>query len=78
MFHKFTLSTFLLCLIGSSSASETLVLIAEHDQVIPRKNSERLIEGLIAISPKVHLLDDVDHNSISGHRNYYHLIKNFL
>ena len=58
--------------------SETLVLIAEHDRVIPRVHSERLAEALSHVSPNVHVLDDVDHNTISIHRGYYLLIRDFL
>ena len=58
--------------------SETLILVAEHDHVIPRVHSQQLAEALSHVSPKVQVLDGVEHNTISFHKSYFPLIRNFL
>ena len=63
---------------ASRIESETLLLIAEDDRVIPRVHSIQLAEALSHVSPYVEVLDAVDHNTISGHRRYFPLIRDFL
>lgn len=50
----------------------TLVLVAEHDRVIPRKHTDRFV-SLLA-DPEVHVLPETDHNDISHHEDYYRLM----
>ncbi len=57
---------------------ETLVLVAENDRVIPRKNTDNLIRALAPALLQTELLVGTDHNSVSLHRKYYRYISDFL
>lgn len=56
----------------------TLMLIAEHDQVVPRANSNRLENAFQVEQLKVVLIQGANHNSISGYNGYWTSIASFL
>lgn len=56
----------------------TLLLIAEHDEVIPRQNSERLAAALSPQTTKVEIIKGTDHNSIDLSPDYNQAIRTFL
>ncbi len=58
--------------------SETLLLVAEQDRVIPKAHSLKLADALSHVSPRLHVLDGVSHNTISLHKRYYPLIRDFF
>ena len=58
--------------------ADVLVLMAAHDRVIPGIHSERLISALAHTSISKQILAGTDHNSVSGHADYYPLIREFL
>jgi len=58
--------------------AETFVLIAEHDEVIPRIHSQRLIDEFAAEQITVKIIADSRHNDISDKVEYYQLLKDFF
>jgi len=56
----------------------TLVIMAEHDQIVPRKNSERLLEQFKPHQVRVQIISGADHNSISSFPEYLQGIQQFL
>lgn len=62
----------------NSISADTLVLLAEHDAIIPLANSQRLIDAFPASQVKVGVIKDTGHNSISGETEYYDLLQQFL
>ena len=58
--------------------AETFVLIAEHDEVIPRIHSQRLIDEFPAEQITVKIIADSRHNDISEKVEYYQLLKDFF
>ena len=58
--------------------AETFVLIAEHDEVIPRIHSQRLIDEFAAEQITVKIIADSRHNDISEKVEYYQLLKDFF
>lgn len=61
-----------------SIKAKTLVLIAEHDQIIKRKHTNRLISAFAESQITVKILVGTDHNNISQDKNYYQLLKQFI
>ncbi|MFK8068154.1 MAG: alpha/beta hydrolase [Gammaproteobacteria bacterium] len=64
--------------VAENITAEVLVVIAENDQIIPRENTDRLVESLKKVTPKVKVFNDVDHINISQDEDYYPLIIDFL
>jgi pimeloyl-ACP methyl ester carboxylesterase len=62
---------------GAISAP-TLVMLAHHDEVIPRANSEALIAALSQAPVKVEVISNSDHNSISADGRYWKRVQEFL
>jgi hypothetical protein len=58
--------------------AETIVLIAEYDEVIPRIHSQRLIDEFAAEQITVKIIADSRHNDISEKVEYYQLLKGFF
>ena len=54
------------------------MLIAEHDEVIPRIHSQRLIDEFAAEQITVKIIADSRHNDISEKVEYYQLLKDFF
>jgi len=63
---------------ASKINAKTLILIAEHDQTIPAKNTENLIEQFdLRLLTKV-IIDNSDHNNILEFPEYKKVIQSFL
>ena len=58
--------------------AETIVLIAENDEVIPRINSQRLIDEFPAEQLTVKIIADSRHNDISEKAEYYQHLKDYF
>lgn len=56
----------------------TLVLIAEQDEVIPRKNSDRLVAGLNPSFINVAVIPGTGHNNIETSPSYDTAVKSFI
>ena len=56
----------------------TLVLIAEQDEVIPRKNSDRLVAGLNPSFTNVEVISGAGHNNIETSPLYDTAVKSFI
>lgn len=56
----------------------TLILLAENDQVIPRRHSEALITSFRKVQPIVKTLPKTDHGHIIEEKDYYPIIQKFL
>lgn len=55
-----------------------LVLIADHDDVVPRKHSEQLIQGLKPDQVEFRVLKGSNHGDISSHPEYFSQLSHFL
>jgi hypothetical protein len=58
--------------------AKTIVLIAENDEVIPRINSQRLIDEFPAEQLTVKIIADSRHNDISEKAEYYQHLKDYF
>lgn len=56
----------------------TLLLIAEHDEVIPRQNSDRLAAALTPQKSKVEIIAGTSHNTIDLSPSYSQAIRSFM
>lgn len=63
---------------AASVKSDTLVLIAEHDEIILRENSDRLISAFRSSDVLVEIIEDATHNSIGSAPRYSKLLNDFL
>lgn len=57
--------------------ANVLFLIAEHDQTITFKHSERLMESFSPTQIQVIILNNVGHNTISNNPQYYQALNTF-
>ena len=58
--------------------AKTIVLMAENDEVIPKKHSLRLISEFPTEQITVKTISDTGHNDISNKMEYYDHLKSFL
>jgi len=58
--------------------SNTLVIVAEHDQVIPMRHTQRLIDGFRQDQVLLKVIKNSGHNNLSNSAVYYELLKNFI
>ncbi|EPJ44052.1 MAG: hypothetical protein OFPI_40770 [Osedax symbiont Rs2] len=58
--------------------AKTLVILAEHDQVIAASHSQRLIKAFTKGQVQVRVIAGSGHNDLSNTVEYYRLIKDFL
>ncbi len=56
----------------------TLVLMAEHDRVIPRPHSERLVAALPPAIVSAEVISGTDHNTIGAVASYWQSLQSFL
>ena len=56
----------------------TLILLAEHDRVIPHRNSRHLIDNLRQSSVTVRILPGSDHTDILDHPDFAKVLEKFL
>lgn len=61
-----------------SVRAETLIVIAENDQIIPRENSERLAAAFRPEQAIMKILPGANHNSLASHPDYAGFLKEFL
>jgi len=59
-------------------STKTLVLLAEHDVIIPFEHSQRLIDEFPSSQIKVEVIKKTGHNNISSRGEYYTLLQQFL
>ena len=52
----------------------TLLIAAEHDEVIPRASTEQLFARFAKGQAALHVLPRTSHNTISGHPLYWQLL----
>ncbi|WP_281555970.1 alpha/beta fold hydrolase [Thalassomonas sp. RHCl1] len=58
--------------------AKVLLVIAEHDRVIARVHSDKLVTAYTPLKPQVALIKNADHNDISQYPKYYQVIQAFL
>lgn len=58
--------------------AETLILIAQHDEVIPRKRTDALIAALMNEVTIVEVIDATDHNTIGSAVTYEKALSSFF
>jgi pimeloyl-ACP methyl ester carboxylesterase len=56
----------------------TLIVLAEHDRVIPRKHSMRLVEAFAPGLVEQVVIANAGHNGLSGYRQYWQAFEDFL
>ena len=59
-------------------SSKTLVILAEHDNVIPRRHSQLLISAFKPNTISVSIIKNTGHNNISSTSKYHQLMYDFL
>lgn len=58
--------------------TDTLVLVAENDQIVPRSRTDALLASFSKTAPKVAVIPDSDHNTIVERKAYAEKLKAFL
>jgi len=58
--------------------SATLIILAEYDEIVPKKYSKKLIEAFPSSQLLVETIKGASHNNLSHKENYYSLIQKFL
>lgn len=58
--------------------SDILAVIAEHDEVIPRRSSDPLVASLPPEKTQVHVVRGAGHNSIGSFPDYEMVVQSFL
>ena len=56
----------------------TLIVVAEHDRIVPRKHSTRLAEAFRPELVEQVVVADAGHNGLSGHQQYWAAFERFL
>lgn len=56
----------------------TLIMMAEHDDMIPREHSIKLAEAFAADQVERLVIENAGHNGLTGHRQYWEGIRKFL
>lgn len=64
--------------LADSITSQTMILIAENDQIIPYKHSENLLNAFNKNRVESHILAGSDHNDISFHADFSILLSKFM
>jgi pimeloyl-ACP methyl ester carboxylesterase len=59
-------------------SASTLVIFAEHDQVIPLKNTQQLIEYFPPSQVQVEMIKGNGHNDLSSNPRYLYLLQQFM
>ena len=63
---------------GKDIEAKTLVIIAEKDNVITLKHSQKLIDTFPASKVEVKIIKGVGHNTILRDDRYYHILQKFI
>jgi len=61
-----------------SITAKTLIIIAENDEIIAFKHSDKLIKAFPASQITVNKIPNAGHNTLSENEQYYQILKNFL
>ncbi len=61
-----------------SIKAETLIIFAEHDEVIHRNRTDRLVEAFPPAKIEVEMIRNANHNNISDHQHYHRLLSDFF
>ena len=64
--------------IANHIRSPTMILIAEHDRVIPPAHAHNLATSVSARLLKIITIEDAGHNSISGSKEYVRQLRAFF
>lgn len=64
--------------VAADIKSPTLILMAEHDELIPRDSTEKLYSRFTNGTAKLKTISGAGHNTISNHQNYIFLLKTFI
>jgi len=58
--------------------AETFIVMAENDNVIPRKNTQNLVNAFKGKNLKVDIIERRGHNDISSDKRYYKIMQDFI
>ena len=58
--------------------AKTFIVVAENDKVIPRQNSENLIDAFTPEQLKVTIIKNRGHRNISSDEKYYKIMQDFI
>ena len=58
--------------------ADTLMLVAEKDNVVGRLHTNNLVEAFVNIPPEVIIIKGAGHNDISQNRDYFQLLSTFF
>ena len=58
--------------------AKTLVIVAEHDEIIPRKNTNRLTKSLPEINTTIKIIAGATHNTIDNDGEYLQSLSKFF
>lgn len=58
--------------------AKTLVIVAENDEIIPRKNADRLIKGLSESNTIIKIISGATHNTIDNDGEYLQSLSKFF
>lgn len=62
----------------SSISADTLIMVAEKDEVIAAARSQSLVDAFAPSQLTTNRIDGAGHNTVSDFQAYYHAIKQFL
>ena len=62
----------------SAIKAQVLMIIAENDEIIPREQSEILVEAFTEKPCKVVIIPTAGHNTLDNYKQYYQALKSFL
>ncbi|MCK5680526.1 alpha/beta hydrolase [bacterium] len=62
----------------SEIKAQVLMIIAENDEIIPRKQSEILLEAFAEKPCKVVIIPTAGHNTLDNYKQYYQALKSFF
>jgi pimeloyl-ACP methyl ester carboxylesterase len=58
--------------------SNTLIILAEHDVIIPAESSNKLIKKFPSLQVTVEIIEGTGHNNLSRKNKYYDVLRQFL
>lgn len=58
--------------------ADTLLLVAENDSVIDKSHSEKLFDAFKSVTPKMVVINDSGHNTISNSQQYNEVLGKFI
>jgi len=58
--------------------SDTLIILADHDQIIPRDSSNKLIKLFPVSQVTLEVIKETSHNTVSHNERYYSILEEFI